>query len=73
MRWDLRNVWGLCLECHVEIDNDHIAKTSFQYDALSQEDIADLQKLANMTIKEYPIDRKQLKADLKKRIEELNG
>ena len=68
VRWDLRNVWGLCLECHIEIDNDHIAKTSFMYDVMSGEDIADLQRLANMTIKEYPIDRTQIKQELQEKI-----
>ena len=73
MRWDLRNVWPLCEKCHREIDNDHIKLVSFEYDVLSKEDIADLQRLANMTLKEYPVDREAIKADLKERIKRLEG
>jgi len=81
VRWDLRNVWPLCkndpatgrVGCHQEIDNDQIKLVSFMYDVLSLQDIEALQMLANRTIKEYPIDREEIKLDLKDRIKTLEG
>ncbi len=73
VRWDLRNVYPLCLECHQEIDNDHIKLVSFMYEVLSSDEIKDLQRLANMTLKEHPIDREALKLDLKEQIKILEG
>ncbi|KKL80596.1 hypothetical protein LCGC14_2003220 [marine sediment metagenome] len=71
VRWDLRNVHYLCLECHQEIDNDQIRLVSFMYDVLPRDDIEDLQRLANMTLKEYPIDRRALKKELQEKIRTL--
>lgn len=68
VRWDLRNVHPLCPDCHYLIDNDHLLKTSFQFDVLNQKEIEELEKLANMTIKEHPIDREQIKQELKEKI-----
>ena len=72
-RWDLRNVVPLCKDCHWEIDSDPIKLTSFMYDILSKEDIKDLQRLATMTLKEYPIDREAKKQELKEKIKQLGG
>ena len=79
VRWDMRNVYPLCkndvrvnkVGCHQMIDNDHILKTSFMYDVMSKEDIEDLQRLANLTIKDYPIDREAIKETLIKYLEAL--
>jgi len=77
IRWDLRNVSPICdnppigMMCHKIIDNDAIEKSNLMYELLSKEDIEELQKLGNSTIKEYPIDREQIKADLKAIIKEL--
>ena len=71
VRWDLRNVYPLCIDCHVLVDNDMLEKTSFMYDVLSMQDIETLQILANKTLKDYPIDREQIKADLKEKIKQL--
>jgi len=71
VRWDLRNVNYLCLDCHREIDNDQIKLVSFMYDVLSKDDIKELQRLANMTLKEHPIDRVSLKKELKEKIKAL--
>ena len=73
VRWDLRNVHPLCPKCHQEIDNDQIKLVSFMYDVLSLQEIEALQILANRTIKEYPIDRAEIKLDLKGRIKQLEG
>jgi hypothetical protein len=79
VRWDLRNVVPLCdnpplgMKCHKIVDNDPVEMSSFMYEILSPEDIADLQKLANSTIKEYPIDREQIKKELKEKISKLRG
>jgi len=81
LRWDLRNAHLLCksnpatgrLGCHPTIDNDQIKLVSFMYEVLPKEDIEGLQRLANMTLKEYPIDREALKLDLKDKILKLEG
>jgi len=71
VRWDLRNVHYLCQECHQEIDNDQIKLVSFMYDVLSQDDIKELQRLATMTLKEYPIDRDELRAKFSEKVKGL--
>ena len=73
VRWDLRNVQPLCPDCHYKIDNDHLLKTSFQFDVLTQQEIEELEKLANLTIKESPIDREEIKESLKEKIKNLRG
>jgi hypothetical protein len=79
VRWDLRNVAPLCdnppqgMMCHKIVDNDPIEMSSFIYEILSSDDIADLQRLANTTIREYPIDREQIKRELKEKIALLDG
>lgn len=81
VRWDLRNVYPLCKNnpstgkkgCHEEIDNDQIKLVSFMYDVMTRKEVEDLQRLANMTLKQYPIDREQIKADLKEKINLLEG
>jgi len=73
VRWDLRNVYPLCPICHHEVDNDSLKLASFMYEVMTPEEIADLQKLANLTIKQYPIDREQIKKDLKEKISKLRG
>jgi len=81
VRWDLRNVYPLCISdpktgktgCHYLVDNDPLLKSSFLYEVMTPEEIADLQRLANMTIKEYPIDRNQIKQDLKEKIKMLEA
>jgi len=80
VRWDMRNVYPLCKNdirtgkkgCHQIVDNDHIIRTSFMYDVMSEEDIADLQRLASLTIKDYPIDRVAIKENLIKYLEAFN-
>jgi predicted restriction endonuclease len=71
VRWDLRNVFPLCLDCHDTIDRDCFAKTEFSYTVLTREEIAEVQRLGNMTLKTYPIDREQVKAELKVKIRKL--
>lgn len=76
VRWDFRNVYPLCkndprtgkVGCHQIVDEDPIKLTSFLYDVMSQEEVAELQKLANLTIKDYSIDRDKIKAELKEKI-----
>ncbi len=79
VRWDLRNVHPLCKNnpatgkkgCHQVIDEDHIKKASFQYDVMTGEEVAELERIATMTIKQYPIDREVIKAELKDKIKLL--
>lgn len=79
VRWDLRNVYPLCknnvqlntVGCHTLVDNDPIAKASFMHDVMSKEEIAELERIANMTIKQHPIDREDIKQQLQARIKLL--
>ena len=71
VRFDLRNVQPLCLECHTVVDKDPVEMTSFMYDIMTPEEVKDLQELARKTIKDHPIDREQIKTDLKERIRKL--
>ena len=81
VRWDLRNVYPLCKNnlvtgkkgCHQTIDDDHIKKVSFQYDVMTKEEVAELERIATMTLKQYPIDREAIKASLKEKIKLLEG
>jgi len=41
------------------------------YEVLSPGEVKELQRLATMTLKQYPIDRSQLKADLREKIRAL--
>lgn len=79
VRWDLRNTYPLCKNnpatgkkgCHQIIDEDHIRKASFQYDVMTSEEVAELERIATMTVKQYPIDREAIKASLREKIKIL--
>ena len=71
VRWDLRNVFPLCKDCHDLIDKSCFAKTEFSFTVLTRKEIAEVERLGNMTLKSHPIDREQIKADLKERIKGL--
>jgi hypothetical protein len=43
------------------------------YEVMNKDEIEDLQRLANMTLKQHPIDRGQIKQDLKEKIRVLEG
>jgi len=77
VRWDLRNVWAICdnpprgMKCHMIIDSNPLAKASLMHDILTPDEITDLEKLAMLTLKEHPIDKYELKKDLKEKIKLL--
>ena len=77
VRWDLRNVWAICdnppigMKCHMIIDNNPLAKASLMHEILTPEEITDLEKLAMLTLKEHPIDKYELKQELKEKIKLL--
>ena len=73
VRWDLRNVYPLCLDCHHEVDEDPIKLTSFMYEVMSLEEVADLSELANKTVKEHPINREEIKEYYKEQMRRLEG
>lgn len=81
VRWDFRNVYPLCKNnpatgkkgCHQTIDEDHIKKASFQYGVMSKDEVAELERIATMTVKQYPIDREAIKASLLDKIQLLEG
>ena len=78
-RWDLRNVYPLCknnpntghVGCHQIVDNDQLELASFMYDVMSKEEIKELQRIATLTLKDYPIDREKIKTELKAKIKGL--
>jgi hypothetical protein len=71
------NVVPLCdnppsgMMCHTIVDKDPIEMTSLMYEIMTPEEVKYLQELANKTIKEHPIDREEIKRDLKERIRRL--
>lgn len=79
VRWDFRNVYPLCkndprtgkVGCHQTVDSDPIKLASFMHDVMTKEELEDLQRLANMTLKDHPIDREAIKKELKERIKRL--
>ena len=71
VRWDTRNVVALCGECHYWLDVNPIAKTDFMLTVLSEEDVADLERIARMTTKQYPIDKEKLLEYYTKRLKEV--
>ena len=79
VRWDYRNVYPLCkndprtgkVGCHQIVDENPFELTSFMYQVLFTSEIKDLQRIANLTLKDYPIDREAIKKELKERIRKL--
>ena len=57
VRWDKRNTAPLCAGCHYDIDNHPVKKVSFFADILSDEDFYELNRIAELTTKDYPIDQ----------------
>lgn len=81
VRWDLRNVYPLCKDnpitgrkgCHGIVDSDPLELTNFMYQVMTPKEISELQVIANKTLKDYPIDREQIKKDLKEKVRMLEG
>ena len=79
VRWDLRNVWAVCdnppigMKCHMTIDNNPLAKASLMHEILTPDEITELEKLAMLTLKEHPVDKLELKLDLKEKIKQLEA
>jgi len=81
VRWDFKNVYPLCkndartgrVGCHQVVDDNPFELTSFMYNVMSQEEVEELQKLANLTIKDYPIDRPAIRASLKEKLKLLEA
>jgi hypothetical protein len=70
-RWDERNVFALCEDCHREVDNNHFAKTSFHCEMIPMEEIAELELLSNKTTKDCPIDKDALYKKYKQLLEAI--
>lgn len=68
VRWDERNTVPLCGSCHYMIDNNCLAKTELLLTLMSKGEAEELERLANMTIKDHPIDKDKLKEELKRKI-----
>ena len=76
VRWNIGNVYPLCkndprtgkVGCHKIVDDDPFELTSFMYEVMSREEVAELQRLANLTLKDYPIDRNEIKNYYKEQI-----
>jgi len=72
-RWDERNVYALCPGCHYELDTNPLKKASFLAEQLSIKEIEELERIANKTIKSYPIDKESLISELKEKIRMLEN
>lgn len=73
VRWDERNATALCGGCHYEIDYNCLAKRELMLTLMSPEEVASLERIANMTIKEYPIDKEAIEVYLKEGIRRLEN
>uniref|UniRef100_A0A6M3K5E1 Uncharacterized protein n=1 Tax=viral metagenome TaxID=1070528 RepID=A0A6M3K5E1_9ZZZZ len=71
VRWDIRNVVALCNPCHYWLDVNPLAKSSFMYEVLSKEEIRELNRIANLTTKDYPIDKEALVKKFREGIKRL--
>ncbi len=73
VRWNKRNAVPLCPECHREIDLNSVAKSELALSLMSRDEYDKLARLANMTIKEYPIDKVKLAKEFREGIKEMEG
>ena len=71
VRWDKRNSTPLCKDCHQEIDLNSVAKSELALSLMSREEYDKLARLANMTIKEHPIDKTKLAKEFRDGIKQL--
>ncbi len=72
-RWDEDNAASLCGGCHQDFDDHPDMKNDWFRKRLGSERFEELGIRARKTIKEIPLDRKELKADLKEKIRQLEG
>lgn len=70
-RWNLKNVYALCKVCHKTIDDNPLEKAEFSFTVLSKQDIKELSRLGNLFAKDHPIDREEIKRNLKSEILKL--
>ena len=73
VRYDPDNACGLCFSCHQYLGENPYVHTEFFKKRLGSERFEQLNIRANMTIKEYPIDKEKIKQDLESKIKLLGG
>jgi len=71
VRWDKRNTAPLCYGCHSYIDGNPLEKVEFFLTLLGQKEFDRLNEIANMTTKDYPIDKDKLEEEFKEAIRRL--
>ena len=72
-RFDEENVAALCGGCHKYLGEHPPAHTSFFKQRLGSDRLEKLEIRSNMTIKDLPYDKKELRKDLKAKIRRLEG
>jgi len=72
VRFDEENMVALCGYCHRYLHNNPDVNTDFFRKRLGNERYENLVMRANMTTKEYPIDKEKIKDDLNRKIKLLN-
>jgi len=73
VRWDFRNVAAICGPCHTYFHRHPNKITDWFRKRLGTEVEEQLDILAHMTIKEYPINREEIESNLKEKLKELEG
>jgi 5-methylcytosine-specific restriction endonuclease McrA len=71
VRWNLKNVAAICGSCHRKFHLHPGDHTEWFKKRLGSEEYEKLDILAHMTIKEHPIDREKLYANLKDALKHL--
>uniref|UniRef100_A0A6M3LDN6 Uncharacterized protein n=1 Tax=viral metagenome TaxID=1070528 RepID=A0A6M3LDN6_9ZZZZ len=73
VRWDKRNTIPLCLDCHQEIDLNAVAKAELALSLMNRDEYDELARLADKTIKDFPIDKKALAKEFREGIKRLQN
>jgi len=71
VRWDIRNAFGGCGNCHLDLDSHIDAKAEFAKKLLGEEEYERLYVLANMTTKQSPVDLKLKEIELRELLKEV--
>jgi hypothetical protein len=73
VRFDRLNTQALCAGCHFLIDQNPVEKYEFFRGLMTSKEFDGLNRIANLTIKDYPIDKDKLEKKFKEGIKKLNG
>jgi hypothetical protein len=71
VRWNILIAVCGCVGCHFTIDQDPIKKYEFFRGLMSKKEFEELNRIAHLTIKDYPIDMEKLEQEFKEGIKKL--